>query len=160
MKPVLTLALALGLPTFATAHDFMVGDLEIIHPIAYETPITAKSGAGYLTIANNGETDDALIEVRADFPRVMLHKSEEKDGIATMSHVGRIDIPAGEIVELVPGGFHVMFMGLDGDPFEQGEMIKATLVFEKAGEIEIEFMVEPRSGGNTHSDHSGHSGTN
>ncbi|PJN92451.1 hypothetical protein CNY89_29595, partial [Amaricoccus sp. HAR-UPW-R2A-40] len=32
-----------------------------------------------------------------------------------------------------PGGAHVMFMGLDGDPFEVGEVIPATLVFEKAG---------------------------
>jgi hypothetical protein len=35
-----------------------------------------------------------------------------------------------------------MFMGLQGDPFEEGETVLATLVFENAGEIEIEFNVE------------------
>jgi hypothetical protein len=47
-----------------------------------------------------------------------------------------------------------MFMGLDGDPFEVGERIPATLVFERAGEIEVEFWVEPRDGGMTgHEEH-------
>ncbi|WP_299851753.1 copper chaperone PCu(A)C [uncultured Roseovarius sp.] len=145
MKPTLILTLALGLPTLATAHDFTAKDLEIQHPMAFETPVTAKSGAGYFIVNNTGKTDDTLLEVRADFPKVMLHKSEEKDGVATMMHVDKIDIPAGETIELAPGGFHVMFMGLDGDPLEEGEKIKATLVFEHAGEVEIEFNVEPRS---------------
>lgn len=39
-----------------------------------------------------------------------------------------------------------MFMGLNGNPFEQGEKIDAPLLFENAGEIEIQFNVEPRSG--------------
>jgi hypothetical protein len=47
-----------------------------------------------------------------------------------------------------------MFMGLDGDPFEEGERIPATLVFERAGEIAVEFWVEPRAGGMT--GHEGH----
>ena len=156
MKPILTLAIALGLPTLAAAHDFTIGDLEIVHPMAFETPVTAKSGAGYLEIINKGGADDALLEVRADFPRVMLHKSEEKDGIATMTHVDRITIPAGQTVALAPGGFHVMFMGLNGDPFEDGEKIRAVLVFENAGEIAVEFNVEPRQGG----DHAGHAMSN
>ncbi len=144
--PTLTLALALALPTWISAHDFKVANLEIQHPVAFETPVTAKTGAGYLIVSNTGDTDDTLLEVRADFPMVMLHKSEEKDGIASMMHVDQIAIPAGETVELAPGGFHVMFMGLDGDPFEAGEKIKAILVFEHAGEVEVEFSVEPRPG--------------
>lgn len=142
----LTLTIALALPSWALAHDFTVAGLEIQHPVAFETPVTAKTGAGYFTVSNTGDTDDMLLEVRADFPMVMLHKSEEKDGIASMSHVDQIAIPAGETVELAPGGFHVMFMGLNGDPFEAGEKIKATLVFEHAGEVDVEFSVEPRPG--------------
>ena len=150
---MIAFAVALGLPSLAAAHDYKLGDLGIIHPMAFETPVTAKTGAGYVIIANDGETDDALLEVRAEFPKVMLHKSEEKDGIASMTHVDKIDIPAGEVVELAPGGFHVMFMGLGGDPFEHGETVKATLVFEQAGEVEVEFKVVPRG---AEDDHSGH----
>ena len=157
--PVLA-ALALGLPTLAPAHDFKLADLEIQHPVAFETPVAAKTGAGYLTIVNHGDTDDSLLEVRADFPKVMLHLSEEKDGIATMTHVDKIDIPAGQSVELMPGGLHVMFMGLGGDPLEEGEEIKATLVFEHAGEVDVVFNVEPRSETAEGMDHSSHSDSN
>ncbi|MDP5359854.1 MAG: copper chaperone PCu(A)C, partial [Paracoccaceae bacterium] len=57
-------------------------------------------------------------------------------------------------VQLAPGGLHVMFMGLGGDPFEVGETFPATLVFEKAGEVEVVFYVEERTA--EAMDHSGH----
>ena len=146
MKHLLATVVAMGLPAFAAAHDYSAGMLKIIHPMTFETAPTARAGSGYMMIDNTGETDDALIAVRADFPRVMLHLSEEQDGIARMRHVQRIVIPAGETVALEPGGYHIMFMGLDGDPFEAGELFPATLVFEKAGEVDIEFKVEARDG--------------
>lgn len=141
------------------AHEATIDDLTIIHPMAFETSKSAKAGAGYMMISNDGDTDDRLLEVRADFPRVMLHNTEEKDGIARMIHVESLDLPAGEIVALEPGGHHVMFMGLNGDPFEAGEEIPATLVFEKAGELNVTFKIEKRNDtggseeGTDHSDH-------
>jgi copper(I)-binding protein len=38
-----------------------------------------------------------------------------------------------------------MFMGLTG-PLTEGEMHKATLIFERAGRVEIEFMIDPPVG--------------
>ena len=149
MKTLLTLALAV-LPTFGFAHDYKVGDLVIDHPVARETTETAMAGAGYFMIMNKGDTDDVLLEVRADFPRVMIHDTEVTDGIATMIHLDNLPIPAGESVMLAPGGKHVMFMGLNGDPFEEGEEIPATLVFEKSGEVEIWFDVRRMEEGHDH----------
>ena len=140
------------------AHDFKIGDLVINHPMAFETPKTAVTGGGYLSITNNGTQTDRLIEVQADFARVMLHTTEMKDDIARMSHLDGIEILAGETITMAPGGMHVMFMGLDGDPFEIGETIPATLVFEQAGEIEIVFNVEERTEGEI--DHSVHQMSN
>ncbi len=128
----------------ATAHEFELGQLSIDHPVAYETIPTARAGAGYLTVTNNGDTADRLLEVRADYPKVGLHIIKEEDGVTKMVAMENIEIPAGETVELAPGGMHVMFIGLDGDPFEVGEAIPATLVFEHAGEIEVNFNVEAR----------------
>ncbi len=156
MKTLLTLASALILSAgIATAHDYTVGDLEIMHPMAFETPKMAKAGAGFLTITNNGDTDDVLLEVRADFPKVEVHTTEETDGVAKMMHVENLPIPVGETVKLAPGGYHVMFMGLEA-PFEDGQEIPATLVFEKAGEIEVTFNVEVRPEGGESMDHSNH----
>ena len=69
-----------------------------------------------------------------------------------------IEIPAGETVALEPGGFHIMFMGLNGDPFEVGEEVSATLTFEYAGEFEVVCNFEDRKAhGIDHCDHD-HSG--
>ncbi len=143
--------------TFATAvaaHDFKVGDLVIGHPMAFETARTAMSGGGFFSVTNTGDSDDRLLEVRAEFPSVQLHNTEMTDDVARMFHVDAVDIPAGETVQLAPGGLHVMFMGLGGDPFEAGETFPATLVFEKAGEVEVVFNVEARTA--EAMDHSGH----
>ena len=76
--------------------------------------------------------------------------------IARMMKVEGITVPAGETVALEPGGFHVMFMGLRGDPFEVGEEIPATLTFENAGDLSILFTVEKRRMDHGTMDHSGH----
>lgn len=149
MKIALTLALAL-IPTFGMAHDYKIGDLMIAHPVARVTAATAMTGAGYMTVTNTGETDDVLLEIRADFPRVMMHDTETVDDIAKMIHLEILAIPAGETVTFAPGGKHVMFMGLMGDPLEEGEIVPATLVFENAGEIAIEFNVEKMTEGHGH----------
>lgn len=153
-RAALVAALLVAQP--ALAHDYTLGALSIGHPMAFETPVTARSAAGYLTITNTGDTPDRLIAVRAGFPRVMIHTTEMADGVARMMHLDGLDLPPGETVILEPGGIHVMFMGLDGDPLEQGERIPATLVFEQAGEIEVTFNVEPRPEPGSAPDHSGH----
>ena len=158
MKRLLALTSVLALSVAvqsAAAHDYTAGDLQIMHPVAFESPKLAKTGAGFLMITNTGDTDDVLLDVRADFPKVQIHTTEETDGVARMIHVDALPIPAGETVKLAPGGFHVMFMGL-GDPFKDGEEIPATLIFENAGEVEITFDVEPRPESGEGMDHSSH----
>lgn len=54
----------------------------------------------------------------------------------TMQRVDKIEIPAGESVELAPGGYHVMFTNLHRD-FKVGESVEVTLTFENAGEIKV-----------------------
>ncbi|MEM6890461.1 MAG: copper chaperone PCu(A)C [Pseudomonadota bacterium] len=132
------------MPFGAVAEEFNVGDLTISSLRAFETSPTARAAGGYLTIENNGTTDDQLIEVQADFPRVMIHETVETDGVARMQHVDMIQIPAGGAVVLEPGGLHVMFMGLSGTPFVTGEPVSATLVFEKAGTIDVVFDIIAR----------------
>ena len=50
----------------------------------------------------------------------------------TMRPVDAIALPAGEAVELKPGGYHVMLLGLV-KPLAVGDEIPLTLTFEKAG---------------------------
>lgn len=155
MKSLMIFAVAV-FPMASFAHDYTVGDLVIAHPIAFETPVTAQTGAGYLSITNNGKIADRLVRVEAGFSRIMLHETKVDNDIATMRHQDTIDIPAGETVLLAPGGKHVMFMGLEGDPFEVGEEFDATLVFEIAGQVDITFKVEARPMEAVAADHNDH----
>lgn len=145
MRNVFAIAAAVLWATTAVAHDFKVGDLAVTHPYSFETTQTARSGAGYFEVQNTGDTTDRLIAVEADFPRVMIHQTVVTDGVAKMEHImGGVEIAPGAVLSFAPGGYHVMFMGLDGDPFELGEAINATLVFENAGTLDVVFEVEAR----------------
>ncbi len=117
------------------------GDIMVTGAYAYETPKSAPSGAGYLTVKNMGDTDDVLLAVRADPMQVMMHETVEENGIARMIHKMSVPIAAGDPVSFEPGGLHIMLMGLNGDPFEDGETVPATLVFENAGEVAVDFAV-------------------
>ncbi len=79
-----------------------------------------------------------------------------KDGVMTMRPVeGGLEIPAGSKVELKPGAYHLMFTGLKRQP-KQGEKFPATLTFEKAGSVKVEFAVEgmgEMGGGDMDMDH-------
>ena len=153
---LLFLALAC-LASFSTAaHDFKVGALIVDHPMAFPTMATAMSGAGYFTVTNTGSDDDRLLGIRAEYPSVTLHGTRNDDGVMRMFDVDAIDIPAGETIALKPGAMHVMFMGLNGNPFEIGDEIPATLIFETAGEVDVIFLVEPRGAARGSMDHSAH----
>lgn len=140
---VLALAIMLGGAQSVLAHEFKVGDLEIGHPWSRATPAGAKVAGGYFTITNNGSAPDRLLSISSDISdKAELHEMGVKDGVMTMRPVvGGLEIPAGGKVALAPGGYHLMFIGLKRQP-KQGEKFAATLTFEKAGTVNIEFAVE------------------
>ncbi|ESY70532.1 MULTISPECIES: copper chaperone PCu(A)C [Mesorhizobium] len=145
-------ALAFGLVLLGAqavlAHEFKVGDLEIGHPWSRATPAGAKVAGGYFTITNKGSAPDRLLSISSDVSeKAELHEMGVKDGIMTMRPVaGGLEIPAGGKVALAPGGYHLMFIGLKRQP-KQGEKFSATLTFEKAGVVSVEFAVEGMGGG-------------
>jgi len=128
---------------FATAHEFKAGPLKIGHPWSRATPAGAKVGGGYLSIENTGTTADRLVSVSVPFAaRAEVHEMAVKDGIMTMRPLEQgVELPAGAKVEFKPGGYHIMFMDLK-QQLKQGEMIKGTLTFEKAGAVDVEFKVD------------------
>jgi periplasmic copper chaperone A len=126
----------------AAAHSFKIGALEIGHPWARETPPSATTGAGYLTVRNTGTDADRLIAVEtAGAEKVEIHQSINENGVAKMRPVAGIDIPAGGSIELKSGGYHLMLIGLK-DGLAEGMRVPGTLTFEKAGKIDVEFAVE------------------
>lgn len=138
--------LAVQLPGSAAAHDFKAGSLELKHPWSPKAPPVAPVLGGYLTIVNTGTEADRLVGGSTSVAeRLELHESSMANGVARMRPAkDGIEIPAGETLNLQPGGAHIMLVNPKQRPAE-GDKFKTILQFEKAGEVEVEFVVQARA---------------
>jgi copper(I)-binding protein len=144
MKLNLALALLIALGAApALAQEFKAGDIVIDKAWARATPKGAAVGAGYLTIHNNSATPERLTGGTADFANVEVHEMSLDGNVMKMRELkDGLAIPAHGTVTLAPSGTHLMFTGLK-QPLATGEAVKATLNFEHAGAIPVEFAVRP-----------------
>ena len=99
-------------------------------------------GVGYLTVENTGAEADRVVSVTSSAsPDVQIHEMKMEGDIMKMRQLADgLEIPAGGKLELKPGGFHLMFMAVP-EPFKEGGMVKITLKFEKAGDVEVKLPV-------------------
>jgi hypothetical protein len=127
----------------ALAHSYKLGSLEIGHPWARATPPTAPTGGGFLTITNKGTAADRLVSASSPAAAsVQVHEMKMEGNVMRMRELANgLEIAPGATVTLAPGGLHMMMMGLKA-PLKQGEKVPLTLVFEKAGTIDVEIAVE------------------
>jgi len=135
------LALAAAMST-ASAHEFKSGDLSIGHPYARPTAPSQPTGGGYLTLTSKGRADRLLSASTPIAREVQLHSMKMDGDVMRMREVDAIDVPADTLVELKPGGFHLMFVGLK-EPLKVGQHFPLKLRFEKAGEVTVQINVDP-----------------
>ena len=131
----------------AGAHDYKVGTLTIEHPWTRATPKGAAVAGGYLKITNSGTAPDRLIGgTLPGSARFEIHEMRMANDVMQMRPLpGGLEIKPGETVELKPGSYHLLFMELT-DGLQQGRAVKGTLVFERAGPVEVEYSVEAIGG--------------
>lgn len=131
------------LPGLAVATDYRLGPLEISQPWARATAPTAPTGGGFLTITNRGTTADRLVGVRTPIAeQSQIHEMKMDGNVMRMRELEHgLEIPAGAAVTLAPGGLHLMLIGLKR-PLTKDTRVPLTLVFEKAGSIDVELAVE------------------
>ena len=76
---------------------------------------------------------------------VEIHEMKMEGDVMKMKAVPGLDLPAGKMVELKPGGYHVMLMDLKKE-LKAGETVPVTLVVEgadsKRESIEVKAMVK------------------
>ena len=166
MTHILATALALALSASAAfAHDFTVGNLEVQHPASKATLPGQPVGGGFMTITNKGTEADRLVSITAPdvSDDVQIHEMAVENDVMKMRQLpDGVEIPAGAKVELKSGGLHVMFMRIK-HPLKEGETFKATLNFEKAGKLDVDFKIESARPGAKQSEgasgnHEGHGG--
>jgi periplasmic copper chaperone A len=131
-------------PALPATKPIKVGDLLIETTWLREPPDGARVAGGFMRITNSGKVADRLMGGSTTFAkRFEVHEMAVVDGVMRMRELtAGIEIKPGQTVELKPGGLHVMFMDLIERP-KAGESRKTTLVFEKAGKVEIDMTVTP-----------------
>jgi copper(I)-binding protein len=127
----------------ASAENFSAGSIEINNPWIRATPRGAAVAGAYMTIVNQGVEAERLIGGSIPgISRFEVHQMVMDGNVAKMRPVkGGVEIKPGQSVALSPNSFHVMLIGLK-QPFQQGQHVKGTLEFQKAGKVDVEFTVE------------------
>jgi copper(I)-binding protein len=142
------LAAALVAATFAAGcSPGGTAEIVVTEKWARASSAMASAGAAYMTITNNGTAADALIGAASPVAEtVEVHETvamespapgaSAEGGMMGMQPVARLEIPAGGTVELKPGSYHIMLIGLNQE-LKAGDSIEITLTFEKAGELPL-----------------------
>ena len=103
---------------------------------------TDSNTAGYVTIVNGGRSADTLLSATADVAKsVEIHETRNMSGMMMMEPVARIAVPPAARIELKPGGYHLMLIGLKR-ALGPSQTVMLTLVFERAGPITTRAVVK------------------
>jgi periplasmic copper chaperone A len=137
----LAAVLALATPP-AFAQQFKAGDITVEQPWTRATPKGADVAVGYLLVRNNGAEADKLMGGSADFANsVEVHEVSMTNGVMKMRQAtDGLEIPAKGFLALRPNSYHLMFQGLKRQ-LAAGETVKATLTFQHAGAVAVDFKV-------------------
>jgi len=137
--------LAAGVLSICSAspgNQYELGSLRIGHPWSRPTVAGMPMGVAYLSITNNGRTDDVLLAASSPVAaRVEFHQTTLTDGMARMRPLAEIVVPAGATVKVEPGGIHLMLVDLRA-PLEAGKSVPLELQFRHAGRITVQLSIE------------------
>ncbi len=100
------------------------------------------NSAAYMLLQNGMDADDELIGASSDAAQaVELHLSQMKsDGTMEMIQQQSVALPAGKAVELKPGSYHIMLIGLKQD-LKAGDEIALTLKFKNRSDLTLSVPV-------------------
>jgi hypothetical protein len=137
---LLALALAGGAQA-AGKSDLRFGDAWI-----RVTPPNARVAGGFLSIENTGKSGDRLISASSDVAAgAEIHEMKMKGDIMQMRQLTEgLEIPAKQTVTFKPGGLHLMLIA-PKQPITEGQKVKITLLFEKAGSRNVEFIARKQA---------------
>lgn len=141
---------SLALPLAGWAHNH--GNLDLQHGwIKQPVPGTMMTG-GFVTITNNGMHDEQLLSASSNIAKhTELHTMVMVDGVMKMRKIAAgLALPAGETLNLKPGGNHIMFIGLKS-MLMAGDKQTITFTFKQAGEVKHTFMVHKPQAAEMHS---------
>ena len=122
--------------------DGVVPDIEVSGSWMRPHPQGRDVTAAYFTARLASGAADRLLAARIDgAERVELHghTMDPETGMMQMRPIGPQDLLAGGSLNFAPGGHHLMVFGLA--PVVEGDSVDGVLVFERAGEVPVQFAV-------------------
>jgi copper(I)-binding protein len=139
IRKILALAAA-GL--FATA---ALAQVTVTAPWVRATVPAQKSSGAFMQLRS--AKDARLVAVRTPVAgNAELHQMEMQGQSMKMRPVGGIELPAGQVVNLASGGYHVMLFDLKRQ-LKEGETVPLTLVIEdaqhKRSDVNVTMQVKP-----------------
>ncbi|MCL6415183.1 copper chaperone PCu(A)C [Aestuariirhabdus sp. Z084] len=136
--------------------NLYAGDLMISDGWVRAVPPEAPNSAAYMKIANHKDAAVTLVAANSSVAKmVQIHLSKKEGGMMKMEHQKEgVAVPAGGTLELKPGSYHVMLMGLK-QPLKEGDQVKVVLKFSDGSEKELMLPVatSDMKSGMSHMDH-------
>ena len=83
---------------------------------AWIRPMLTSRGvtAAYGTLVNNRESNVVLVQAQSEtIGAIEFHESIYRDGLHSMVRLEQLDIPAEGVLELAPGGIHLMLFRVE-----------------------------------------------
>lgn len=119
-----------------------LGPLQIVKPWARSSSSHPDIAGGYMTVANDGDTDRLVSASCPAAGSVEIHAIRVKGPLLEMRKMdaGLVIPPANQQI-LKPRGYHLLMSGL-ASPLAVGGKLPITLVFERAGSVTVDFAVE------------------
>jgi copper(I)-binding protein len=107
-----------------------------------------KATGAFMQITSRADMN--LVEVKSSAAGIVeIHEMKMDNNVMKMRAVETLALPAGKLVELKPGGYHVMLMDLKAQ-VKEGEGVPLTLVFEgkdkKRETVEVKALAKSLTG--------------
>ena len=131
------IAVITGLPASSFAHEVTYKAMAIVHPWVHETEVSEARLS--VRLKNRGHASERLL--RASTPIAETVAILDSKGMK----MSGVRIPVGGELMLKSGGIQVALSGLK-KPLRAYETFALTLVFERAGPVTVQVMVEEDTG--------------
>ena len=100
-----------------------------------------QASAAYLAITNGTPAEETLVGASTPVAgSAAVHQTTTDANGMTGMHEASLVIPAGQTVQLDPGGYHLMLMDLT-QTLTPGTTVPLTLTFEHAGPLQVQAEV-------------------
>ena len=139
------------------AQHHTAGDIHVFDAYARPTVSHQPTGAAYVGLENMGDKPDRLVSASSPVAkRVEVHSMSMENNVMKMQEVGQLELKPGAEIVMKPGdGYHFMLIGLN-QRLKAGQKFPLTLVFDKAGKVEVTVTVGSKQGKSDEHSHGHH----